>query len=377
MARAAKIPGRLEGAAAAAYPGREPFFYNRFAKTVLTSHLAQLIGPIAVLLLLIVAQVEDSVRYSRPVTFFEGQLLPMLGVASWRALNRARRAAVDAGWLNYRPGGKGRPGVYWVEIPANALGPGSALPCTCETQVESASSDCETQPEFHLRNAGESASGCASTALSPAPRSVGSSPSLPVIPSNPPPPSREEGVLGERTEGKAWGNVEAGCIAFGVADAAAAVDKARRNGCTAQDLAELLEYARVNSSRWQSPAGALHHRMLNAWPGLPVNEGWPAERTGEKQRRQSAAAADRAADERREAERRTQADGERYAALEARAGASLDGMAASDRDELARRVLGRNGSVWRLYKRDGVPERSAQRRALLKAICDNSESEAA
>jgi hypothetical protein len=102
---------------ATAYPKRPPFFCMRFVRVLLRSCAAQTIGAEGGMLLMCIAQVEDSKRYSDAVTFWNDQLLPIIGLRNWAALDRARQRCVDEGWLHYEPGGKGKIGRYWVTIP--------------------------------------------------------------------------------------------------------------------------------------------------------------------------------------------------------------------------------------------------------------------
>lgn len=69
------------------------------------------------LLLCYVAHTEDAKHYTAPVTFFNDQLIPLLGLSGERHLIALRRRAIDAGWLYYTPGRKGIAGRYWVMIP--------------------------------------------------------------------------------------------------------------------------------------------------------------------------------------------------------------------------------------------------------------------
>jgi len=102
----------------ASYPTDRPaYFAARFVRLLTKAAAAQEIGPDAAWLLTIIVQQEDSKRYRAAVTFWNDQLLPLCGFGSRERLNNTRRRAVDAGWLHYEQGGKGRPGRYWVTIP--------------------------------------------------------------------------------------------------------------------------------------------------------------------------------------------------------------------------------------------------------------------
>lgn len=81
-------------------------------------------GQTAFMLVAIVATTEDAAGYTRPVTFFNDALLPLIGIRKWDTLDRARKSAVDAGWLEYEPpaNGKRTPGRYWAKIPSHLEG---------------------------------------------------------------------------------------------------------------------------------------------------------------------------------------------------------------------------------------------------------------
>ena len=66
-----------------------------------------------------IAHQEDAKRYKGAVTFFNEQLMPLIGVTKWETLDNARQRAVNAGRLEYVPGNRGQrqPGRYWVTIP--------------------------------------------------------------------------------------------------------------------------------------------------------------------------------------------------------------------------------------------------------------------
>ena len=101
------------------YPDREPFFGHRVIRMMAKACAAQEIGTDGFALVAVVAMTEDSARYKRAVTYWNGQLMPILGFSQGQ-LNRARRKACEAGWLNYEAGTKGRAGKYWTSIPEHA-----------------------------------------------------------------------------------------------------------------------------------------------------------------------------------------------------------------------------------------------------------------
>lgn len=99
------------------YPKRSSHFAHKFCRTLTKSAAAQELGPEACWLLSVIVHQEDAIRYSRPVTFWNDQLLPLCGFGSRKRLESARRKAIEGGWIHYKPGGKSKPGRYWVTIP--------------------------------------------------------------------------------------------------------------------------------------------------------------------------------------------------------------------------------------------------------------------
>ena len=104
----------------ARYPKRPSHFAHKFVRRLAKSAAAQEIGPEACWLLTVIAHQEDAVHYRRAVTWYEGQLMPLVGLKCRRTLARVRDKAIEAGWLHYEPGRKGVAGVYWVLIPDHA-----------------------------------------------------------------------------------------------------------------------------------------------------------------------------------------------------------------------------------------------------------------
>lgn len=100
------------------YPKRGNHFAHRFTRMLTKTAVAQELGPQVCFLLTVIAHQEDAKRYTGAVTFWNEQLMPLVGTAKWRTLDRFRKVAVEAGWLYYENRGKRKPGVYWVLIPA-------------------------------------------------------------------------------------------------------------------------------------------------------------------------------------------------------------------------------------------------------------------
>lgn len=100
-----------------AYPKRPKFFSHKFCRIMWKCCLANEIGSDICWLLSGIAMTEDAKGYRSAVTYFNEQLSVVAGYGSVDAMCRARSKAVKAGWLAYKPGGKGFAGKYYVTIP--------------------------------------------------------------------------------------------------------------------------------------------------------------------------------------------------------------------------------------------------------------------
>jgi hypothetical protein len=101
------------------YPKARPqFFANKFCRLLTKSAAAQEISPEACWLLTVIVNQEDAVGYSKAITYWNDQLMPLCGFGSRKRLVTARDRAIKAGWLHYEQGAKGIAGRYWVTIPA-------------------------------------------------------------------------------------------------------------------------------------------------------------------------------------------------------------------------------------------------------------------
>lgn len=93
------------------------FFALKFCKLLSKTAAANEIGADAVLLLMTVALKEDSKQYTDAPNYWNGQLMPLCGIGSPKRLVTARQKAIEAGWLHYQKGGKGKVARYWVKVP--------------------------------------------------------------------------------------------------------------------------------------------------------------------------------------------------------------------------------------------------------------------
>lgn len=104
------------------YPRRPPFFAAKFVRAMIKTCVANEHGQGVFTLLACIAHTEDASHYRRPVTFYEGQLMPVIGIMSRTTFYRVRQRAIDSGWLVCVPGGRGMPPSYFVQIPEHATG---------------------------------------------------------------------------------------------------------------------------------------------------------------------------------------------------------------------------------------------------------------
>ena len=104
----------------ASYPKRSSHFAHRAVRAMAKACVCQEHGIDVFALVTIVAHTEDAKRYTGAVTYHNNQLQDLLGFRKWDRLDKARRAAVEAGWLHYESpaSGKRTAGFYWTLIPA-------------------------------------------------------------------------------------------------------------------------------------------------------------------------------------------------------------------------------------------------------------------
>ena len=99
------------------YPKREPFFAHKFVRLMHKAAVAAEIGRDAFSLLVVVAHTEDAMRYRGAAKFWNSQLIETLGFTKWDQFDKARRKAIESGWLSYSGDGKRTSGEYYVTIP--------------------------------------------------------------------------------------------------------------------------------------------------------------------------------------------------------------------------------------------------------------------
>jgi hypothetical protein len=172
-------------------------------------------------------------------------------------------------------------------------------------------------------------------------------------PSSPPPPAPQGG---DSQSSPAWRGVEEDLRKAGVRLSREAADSARSNGCSSDDVVNLICYWRLHPGAWD--AGALYQRVTNLAPGQDCSELWPepAPRfVAEKHREQSSKSHVDAAAQRKAAELAKAADDKRHAENEAKFGPLVDEMQPVEIRELIRRLFPTNTEfMLKRYQGNGV-----------------------
>lgn len=239
------------------YPsGRTSFFGNKFIRRLTKSAAAQDLGADGCWLLSVIAMLEDTRRYSGPVTFWNGQLMHACGIKSEKRLSRIRKLAVDYGWLHYIAGTKSKPGQYWVAIPSELAAEFSPV----KSQGNSLDSPVKSQGNVEANNG-----------IPPSNRKGKGRTFIPT-PINTPSPStcNEE-------EGDSFLAIQVRLSEQGVNDSIRPVELARERGVSAAELSAVIDYAERN----KFDPGALWSRVKNALPGQSPDAGWPGKQVNQ------------------------------------------------------------------------------------------------
>ena len=123
------------------YPKRTRSHYaHRYTRLLTKTCAVHELGHTAAWLCVVIAHQEDAKRYKGPVTFYNEQLMALVGVKKWEALDLARKKAMDSGWLHYENRGKRLPGFYWVTVPGE-LEELSDDPCDESPELSTAKGD--------------------------------------------------------------------------------------------------------------------------------------------------------------------------------------------------------------------------------------------
>lgn len=102
------------------YPVRPQYFAYKLIRQMVKSCAAQEIGALGFALVSTIVTTEDAAGYKRAVTFYDAQLMMILGAENQKKLAAARSKAIAAGWISYEHGRRGVPGRYFGTIPTSA-----------------------------------------------------------------------------------------------------------------------------------------------------------------------------------------------------------------------------------------------------------------
>lgn len=201
--------------------------------------------------------------------------------------------------------------------------------------------------------------------------------SSPEVPNEPPPPKRSACATPSAHPSDEWSVVVEELIAYGIQDPKPAADEARKRGCSAPFVRRVIEFARTKVSQDGIPAwgpGALRSRVKNnLCPGQEIDDEslWvpPDAEYVKAMRRAAEEAARRNEADQQQAEREARAESDRaLSELESQCGELLDGLTATEAEQLAADVFGGRGTVqFKVFKRHGR-QAKAVRPDLLKAL---------
>lgn len=155
-----------------------------------------------------------------------------------------------------------------------------------------------------------------------------------------PPPVPPAAAKGGVPRSQAWREVEEDLKKSGVRLSREAADAARDNGCTTDDVVNVIGFWRLNEGAWD--AGALFQRVSNMSPGQDCSELWPPKSpkfVAEKQRQQSSKSQAAASSSRVAAEQQKADDERILAERESSFGPRVDAMTAEEIRSMIRRVF--------------------------------------
>lgn len=125
----------------AKYPKREQFLAHKVIRKMTLSNAPSEMGALAFGLVCVVAMQQDAKRYKKPANYRNGQLMEIFGLSSASGLDKARKKAIAAGWLNYEPAIRSS-GQYWATIPDDL----KSLP---DVVSDDDAGEHDTDPSYH------------------------------------------------------------------------------------------------------------------------------------------------------------------------------------------------------------------------------------
>lgn len=361
------------------YPERPSHFAHRFVRLLTKSAAAQELGGQVCWLLTVIALQEDAKRYRGAVTFYNPQIMPLVGASGKDALSRIRNRAIEEGWLHYEPGCKGVPCKYWVLIPEEYEGVHDSPMDESADHLMSrnhATNRTETAPESNPATKLQTGRKPRQKAWQK-PRSQpdeiqddNPAPYKPTPTTNPSASASSSAQAGSGSGGTVpSAELVQAVEAAGVEDLSC-LKTALQTGLSEVEIHLLIVHFVENAAAKGWKPHALHYRLRNGLPGQAVDHGWPA---AAKPRGQPSPKAEAFASE---AEAEKQRQREELEQLESTYGGQLDRILSDD--YAINGLIGELSRALRtlIEKRGGSKSRS-NRLTLLTALRDREQRKAA
>lgn len=100
-----------------AYERHDIQFAMRYMGLLFNGGMNSSLGIDTVAILSMVVAFEDENRFTKPVEYFDSEVMQMLGLKQ-NELKKARQKAIDEGWLNFESRSENNlPSLYWVTAP--------------------------------------------------------------------------------------------------------------------------------------------------------------------------------------------------------------------------------------------------------------------
>lgn len=238
---------------------RPRFFHERVIRLLARQCVAHEIGADACWWISVIVTQAMIVGFTRAVTYWNEQLMPICGFGSKSRLSNVRRKAVESGWLNYVPGTKHTAGKYEVMIPA-ALNNDWDGPVDEATTSQNPSDSIAWSPNLEDRK-------------------LNTENTSNRTPSTPGAVQRQSPILNEQEQElppPPWNEVEVALRGNGLATAADAVALAQRQHLSTCTVLELIkEYKSRKAKREVTSPGLLVTRIRNFREGDNPSKGWP------------------------------------------------------------------------------------------------------
>lgn len=260
------------------YPKRPAFFANKFCRILTKSAAAMELGTGATLMLMVIAQQEDSKRYTGPVLYWNSQLGLLCGFIGSKRLTNARQAAIDAGWLAYTPGRRGKAGKYWVMIPErySNLNDGPCDEMTDELEVELTNETSTQQDRGHVLTSQNGLQSNLNRTSIESQSNLKGQPFIPIPKPSSSPLSTEANACLSATKEEDdldWKILEEKIFTLGIGKATEIVSGCRRRECKPSQVSKLIEWWERKKSKLG--IGALYTKLKCFAPDQSISANWP------------------------------------------------------------------------------------------------------